>query len=185
MYGIIMTIISVIFLLQSLDDFVIVYMVLCFWISPIIASLSRTLCKNQSPIFSTFIVLLWSLMYIGSLLLLLLYSVNKYGLWDELIEQLWNLNMWAGLVAEFTLSLAVPVDFIESCILEFIPQGRSQVFIGGGASWGQINFSKNFSAKINKTSLNFKNFQKVLKDLKLIFNYVAIKNFLIFKIFFI
>ena len=63
-------------------------------------------------------------MYMGSLLSLLLYSVNKYGLWDELIEQLWNLDMWAGLVAEFTLSLAVPADFIESCILVFIPPSR-------------------------------------------------------------
>ena len=26
-------------------------------------------------------------------------------------------------------------------------QGRSQVFIGGGASWGHINLSKKFSAK--------------------------------------
>ena len=55
-------------------------------------------------------------------------------------------------------------------------QGRSQVFIGGGASWGQINLSKNFSAKIDKTSLNFKIFQKVLKGLKLIFKYVEIKT---------
>ena len=35
--------------------------------------------------------------------------------------------------------------------IEFENQGRSQVFIGGGASWGHINLSKKFSAKIDKT----------------------------------
>ena len=50
-------------------------------------------------------------------------------------------------------------------------QGRSQVFIGGG-QLGPYKFVKKFSAKIDKT-LNF----------KLIFNYVAIIKFLIFKIF--
>lgn len=34
---------------------------------------------------------------------------------------LWDLDMWVGMIAEFTLSLAVPADFIESCILLFIP----------------------------------------------------------------
>ena len=52
-----------------------------------------------------------------------------------------------------------------------------------GASWGHINLPKNFSAKIDKKSLNFKNFQNVLKGFKVNFNYVAIKKFLILIIF--
>ena len=39
-------------------------------------------------------------------------------------------------------------------------QGRSQVIIDGGGQLGPYKFVKNFSAKINKTSINFKNFKK-------------------------
>ena len=49
-----------------------------------------------------------------------------------------------------------------------LEQGRSQVCIGGG-QLGPYKFVKKFSAKINKTSLNFKNFQKVLKGFKVNF----------------
>ena len=42
-------------------------------------------------------------------------------------------------------------------------------FLLVGGSCGHINFSKQFSAKIDKTSLNFKNFQKVLKGFKVNF----------------
>ena len=44
-------------------------------------------------------------------------------------------------------------------------QGCSQVLNGGG----HINLSKTFSAKIDKTSLYFKNFQKDLKGFKVNF----------------
>ena len=61
-----------------------------------------------------------------------------------------------------------------------IQQGRGQVFIGGGAQLGPFKFVKKFSAKIDKTSLNFK---KVLQGFKVNFQLCSNKKFLIFKIF--
>ena len=82
-------------------------------------------------------------------------------------------------VLKYLKQILEGVDFLyQRNIYHSDIQGRSQVFIGGGASWGHINLSKNFSAKIDKTSLNFKNFQKVLKGFKV--NFQLFSNYKIF-----
>ena len=58
------------------------------------------------------------------------------------------------------------------------------LLLGVGAGWGHINLSQKknfFSVKVDKTSLNFKILQNVLKGCKVNFNYVANKQFFIFK----
>ena len=119
-YSVIITIIPMIFLMQTIGNSIFLFIIACFWLGPLVLSLStffiykKLIMKSH---FSTLLpILMWSFLYVSSALTLVFYSVYLYDLWDAFVEMLWGVDFWALIVAELVVSLAVPADFIDSCI---------------------------------------------------------------------
>lgn len=158
LFGSIMTILPLIFISQSIGDNIILIMTLFFWITPFLISLIVCFIKlkfNYSGYLATLMIICWSLSYIGPIITLILYSSYQYNLWSYVIELLWDVNFWSSIIAEFALSLAIPSDFIESCVtlckyledyesdhliinldLEIQPKSSNQIKLNG---YGTIN----------------------------------------------
>lgn len=149
LFGSIMTILPIIFIMQTIGDNTILMLIIIFWTVPFIICMFVCIIKlnfsykNYSAII---MILLWSSSYIGPIIGLILYSARQYNLWSYVIELLWDVSFWASLIAEFSLSLAIPSDFIESCIsickyLENFTFNPSTKNINTVKTYGTINNS--------------------------------------------
>ena len=119
-YSVIITIIPMVFLMQTIGNSTFLLIIACFWLGPLVVSVSAFfLYKNVmlKSFFSSLLpILIWSFIYICSALALVFYSVYLYDLWDTFIEMLWGIDFWALIIAELVMSLVIPADFIDSCI---------------------------------------------------------------------
>jgi hypothetical protein len=119
-YCVIITIIPMIFIMQTIGNSTFLVIIACFWLGPLTVTIAVLAINAKYPLKSFFVVmfavLAWSALYFSSAIALVLYAVDLYGLWDAFVEMLWDIDFWALIIAEFAISLAVPADFIDSCI---------------------------------------------------------------------
>ena len=119
-YSIVITIIPMVFLMQTIGNSTFLWIIACFWLGPLLVSfLAFFVYKKvmlKSYFFSLLPILAWSFLYVSSALALVFYSVYLYDLWDAFTEMLWGIDFWALIIAELVMSLAIPADFIDSCI---------------------------------------------------------------------
>ena len=119
LFGSVMTILPIIFIMQTIGDDTILILTVIFWVAPFIVSIFVCFIKlnfNYNGYLAIVMIFFWSICYIGPIVSLIFYSAHQYNLWSYVIDLLWDVNFWASLIAEFALSLAIPSDFIESCI---------------------------------------------------------------------
>jgi hypothetical protein len=119
LFGSVMSILPIIFIMQTIGNNTVLGIIICFWSAPFLISIIVCVIKlkfNYNGYLALVMIFIWSLSYIGPIIGLILYSAYHYSLWSYVINLLWDVNFWASLIAEFALSLAIPSDFIESCI---------------------------------------------------------------------
>lgn len=120
-FAIFMTIIPIIFVMQTIGDTKSQFIILIFWFAPLFITLIFYFLKiyfknNLNCFVSSGLVFIWSLFYVGSMIALALYSCHLFNLWDDLIKLLWKIDFWSVLLSEFAISLIIPADLIEACI---------------------------------------------------------------------
>ena len=128
-YSVIITIIPMLFVMQTVGDSIFLWIIACFWLGPMTVSFCALLVYKQASLTNYILTLLpiviWSLLYVSSALALVFYSVYLYDLWDAFMEMLWSIDFWALIIAELVISLAVPADFIDSCIAFCSDEGKN------------------------------------------------------------